>query len=181
MDCHHTSNLHHLLDPNVRNRKYRSMEDILQSTMLIPGVSIDISSESCIFSLRRFHEQSNCNIPIVRGLDTSSKHDFISILLTNVNDDPFKWKVLWICKFDERGMSSSRLYLYIHPMQFDDGPGAVPEFDGPDIIALQSLLVKEHCVFDNIHDLYRKNGTERMFECTFCIIICTFCKYSWQM
>ena len=143
MDSHQTTNLCHLLDPNVQNRKYQTLQDIQKSILLMPGASIDLSSNCCMPSLRRFHERSN--IYIVRGLDASSKHDFLSILLRN-EDDLLAWKLLWICKFDERGMNSSHLYLFV-------GDDVVPEYDGPDIIALQLFLVEEHCVMDNLADI----------------------------
>ena len=143
MDSHQTSNLCHLLDPNVQNRKYQTLQDIQKSILLIPGGSIALSSNCCMHSLRRFHERSN--IPIIRGLDTSSKHDFLSIHLRN-EDDVLAWKLLWICKFDGRGMNSSRLYLFV-------GHDVVPEYDGPDITALQLLLVEEHCVIDKFADI----------------------------
>lgn len=136
-----TMNLHHLVDPNenVTNRKYQTMEEIKRSIVLIPGASIDLNSTSkcSIRFLRRFHEFSKRKI--VRGLDMSSKHDFLSLLLHSDNDNDKRLLVL--CKFDKFGMSNFRVYV-------EDE--VIRNSNGPDIVGLQRLLVEEYGAFSKV-------------------------------
>lgn len=148
MNCRQTMNLCHLVD----GTRFQTMEDIKESIVLIPGASLylcplclwsnsvrhTLRRHSCIIknginSLRHFHDQSQ-NI-MVRGLDTSSKQDFLSILLQDADGN--EKKLLLICTFDAFGIDDSRSFLF-------EGDNLIRKFDGPDIINLQRLLVKQH-------------------------------------
>ena len=137
MECQHTPNICHLLHPDVQDRKYQTMEEIWTSILLIPGAAIDLSSDCSIRSLRRFHESRK--IDTVRGFDTSSKHDFVSILLRSELE--LNEKLLWVGDFDEYGMSST------HFFKFYDDRNMFFEYEGPDIVEVRCLLVQERGVF----------------------------------
>lgn len=159
MDCLQTRNLCHLLDPNLKNGKYQTMEDIEISIIMFPGAYIDLNgSLICpIRSLRRFHEHSKRNI--VRGLDSSSKHAFLSVALRS--DTNNERTLLLLCTFDPFGMSDSRLYEWRETIR---------EYDGPKIGDLHDLLAEEYKAFSNVDGVWTMESTlkrrsRRIKEC----------------
>ena len=147
-------------------------------------MDLNVTSKRTLRTLRHFHKLNQHKM--VRGFDTSSKDDFLSILLSE--DDGNARDLLLICKFDEFGMRNSRLFIY-------EDDELISEHDGPDIIAVQRLLVEEHTFFVNIPGVWTMESKSKqccrklvsgpikkrctcgwcdLDDCVLCVLFCLF-------